>query len=87
MILADALSRSALRENLLNNIATITFTKRDGAERVMKCTLVEDYLPPKDPDVEAREPNLNTLTVWDLEKNDWRTFRMDSIKRIVVGTL
>ena len=23
----------------------VTFTKKDGTERVMKCTLVEDYLP------------------------------------------
>ena len=26
---------------------TVTFTKKDGTERVMKCTLKEDVIPPK----------------------------------------
>ena len=66
--------------------ATITFTKVDGTERVMKCTLE----PAKLPVVELKEgakPRKETvstkaLRVFDLEKNEWRSFTIKNIKRI-----
>ena len=66
--------------------AKITFTKVDGTERVMKCTLE----PTKLPVVELKEgakPRKETtstkaLRVFDLEKNEWRSFTIKNIKRI-----
>ena len=66
--------------------ATITFTKVDGTERVMKCTLE----PTKLPVVELKEgakPRKETtstkaLRVFDIEKNEWRSFTIKNIKRI-----
>ena len=82
------MSREKLKESLESNLATITFTKSDGTERVMKCTLREEYLPPqKDFKEYASETkvNDNVLAVWDIENNGWRSFRIDSVKSIKVG--
>jgi hypothetical protein len=71
--------------------ATVTFTKKDGTERVMKCTTNPTYIMFKDPTIlEAkgtRKVNEDTLPVYDLESSHWKSFRWDSIKtvKIVLG--
>jgi len=58
----------------------IVFTKKDGTERTMKCTLMEEYLPET---VGSDKPkNDEVLAVYDLEKEGWRSFRWDSIKEV-----
>ena len=37
--------KEEILEDLHKGVCKVTFTKKDGTERVMKCTLVEDYLP------------------------------------------
>jgi len=60
----------------------ITFMKMDGTERVMECTLQQDLLPDQ-MDVEEyiseRRANDEVLAVWDLEKDAWRSFRLDRV--------
>jgi len=74
--------------HLVRKTATITFDKKDGTERVMKCTLMKSLLP-EQMDIEEKMDgdrvagNPNVLAVWDLEKNDWRSFRIDSVKEMV----
>lgn len=80
--------RDELSAGLKSSIMTVFFTKADGTERVMRCTLLEKYLPEKK---EGEEPkrvisdNDEVLRVWDLEVGGWRSFRLDSINRIVIG--
>lgn len=63
----------------------ITFTKKDGTERLMKCTLKEDVVVPYEKKTDkVKEKNSDTLSVWDVEKNAWRSFRWDSIKNVVL---
>jgi hypothetical protein len=61
----------------------VEFTKKDGSNRKMRCTLREDVLP-KLNDAAQGEPkdNINTVTVFDLDKSEWRSFRYDSIKQL-----
>lgn len=66
---------------------TITFTKKDGAERVMKCTLDPELLPKVEPkivteDKKPRKESTTSMRVFDLEKNEWRSFTIKSIKHI-----
>ena len=66
---------------------TITFTKKDGTERVMKCTLNPDWLPKVEPkivteDKKPRKESTTSMRVFDLEKNEWRSFTIKSIKHI-----
>lgn len=65
---------------------TITFTKVDGTERVMKCTLEPSKLPVIElkEGAKPRKETISTkaLRVFDLEKNEWRAFTIKNIKRI-----
>lgn len=73
-----------LRDTLKEKVAIVTFTKRDGSVRTMRCTLKADLLPPQT-DVEEQVQDKNptapaeSLAVWDLEKAAWRSFRFDTI--------
>jgi hypothetical protein len=75
----------AMREDLKNNlrakIGTVTFTKQNGDERIMRCTLQESVLPTQtdlEESIQKKGPT-DSLAVWDLEKNAWRSFRYDSV--------
>jgi hypothetical protein len=65
---------------------TVTFTKVDGTERVMKCTLQPEQLPPAviREDAKPRKETTSTkaLRVFDLEKKEWRSFTIKNVKRI-----
>lgn len=78
-----------LKETFSKGIATVVFTKTDGTERVMKGTLLAEYLPNKEFDdstdeAAERKQNDNILAIWDIDNNGWRSFRIDSIKRLIV---
>ena len=63
---------------------TITFTKKDGTERVMKCTLEESQLPKVElkEDAKPRKESTTSMRVFDLEKNEWRSFTIKSITKV-----
>lgn len=70
-----------IKNALHNGELNVVFIKTDGSERSMRCTLKPDLLPKKVSDVlpEPKAPNPDVLKVWDLEKDAWRSFRLDSI--------
>lgn len=75
-----------LKSILSSTEATITFTKVDGTERVMRCTLEASKLPPVvvKEDAKPRKETTSTkaLRVFDVEKQEWRSFTIKNIKRI-----
>jgi hypothetical protein len=81
------MDRYELKETLSKGVVTVTFDKRDGSLREMRCTLQPDLLPPQllQENETPRKENLEVLSVWDIESHGWRSFRMDSIKSIAVG--
>lgn len=77
--------RDAKAENL-----RIVFTKKDGTERTMRCTLVESQIPsdklPKTQSEESDSPTARSaVRVYDLDKGEWRSFRWDSVIKVEVG--
>jgi hypothetical protein len=60
---------------------TVTFEKKDGTERVMNCTLQVSIVPQVNTE-STRKENDDVVAVWDLEKDAWRSFRVDSIKSV-----
>jgi hypothetical protein len=75
------INKDTLRAELKEGVKTITFTKTDGTQRVLKCTLQESILPQVDatkPST-AKKQNDDALAVWDIENAGWRSFRFDSI--------
>ena len=78
-------NRKDLIEKLVAANAVVTFTKKDGTERVMNCTLQESVVPQvkvSPDDTEVRKVNDAVLAVWDTDKSAWRSFRIDSIKNV-----
>lgn len=70
-------------EFLRANVAEVRFTKSDGTERIMKCTLREDLVVPyvKKTD-RVKEANTDIVPVFDVEKNEWRSFKVDAVQSI-----
>jgi len=61
----------------------VTFTKTDGTERTLTCTLAESAIPAdKAPKGTGRETSDATQRVFDIEKSEWRSFRWDAVKRV-----
>jgi hypothetical protein len=63
---------------------TVSFYKKDGTERVMKCTLNPEVLPPivvKEDKKERKIPE-HSMAVYDVELKEWRSFVIKSVKHI-----
>lgn len=73
--------KQELLEQLETGVVEVHFTKVNGELRTMKCTLQSTYLP-QQTDVEERttKQNPDVLAVWDLDKNAWRSFRVESVQ-------
>ncbi len=75
---------NSLVEMLQKAVVTVTFTKVDGTERVMNCTLLPQYLPEqyrnKAPMLLEQSPL--TVSAWDVDASGWRSFRLDNIKSV-----
>jgi hypothetical protein len=75
---------------------TVTFTKKDGSIRTMNCTkqlaLIPQEKHPKTTVVneglvvtavkETRERDPQLITVFDVDKQEWRSFRYTTVKDI-----
>ena len=78
---------SLSKEDLQKGIYVVKFEKVDGTLRDIRCTLVPEYLPApivSEEEKPVRAQNPNVLAVWDLEKNAWRSFRIDSVKEVML---
>jgi hypothetical protein len=75
-----------LKDILTVTEVTVTFTKVDGTERVMRCTLETNKLPPvvikEDAKPRKQSDTTKALRVFDVEKQEWRSFTIKNIKRI-----
>ncbi len=91
-------TKEELVKSLKESVCEVVFTKVDGSERTMKCTLREDVLAPfikaiedrnkqllaEGKEVKVKAENPNVLSVIDMEKNAWRSFKLDTIKSVKV---
>ena len=69
----------------------VTFTKADGTDRLMNCTLRKDLLPEREEkesvsekkeSVDEKPKNKDLVIVWDLDKGAWRSFKLSTIKTV-----
>lgn len=85
--------RNEMREWLKGHLrfgeVTVTFKKVDGTLRTMRCTTNPELLPPVPEPVEGEaavkkehKENPDVARVFDLDKQDWRSFRFDSVTEI-----
>jgi hypothetical protein len=74
-----------IRSMLHHGVCEVTFTKVNGDVRTMPCTLDRELLPPEPLREfhETRPYRPETLSVWCLDKMEWRSFRVANVTRIV----
>lgn len=73
-----------LHDNNVKDLC-VTFTKADGSERAMQCTLVESRIPTDKIPKTAGSPttsNGSAVRVFDIEKSEWRSFRWESVTKV-----
>lgn len=77
------MEKNVLIEQLSKGIVTVSFTKKDGTERVMNCTRNSNLIPsefqPKGETKHETESGDN-IRVFDVEKQGWRSFNFSSVK-------
>jgi hypothetical protein len=85
--------RDWVRSLLQKSAITVSFIKADGTVRDMNCTLnwtlIPDDKQPQDVQVEKlletkkrKQPDEHSLRVFDLDKQEWRSFRFDRLKKV-----
>ena len=74
------MKRDTLIKNLQKKSMRITFTKVNGDERIMDCTLQEHMIP--ETNESNRKQNEEVLPVFDINKGEGRSFRLDSVTNI-----
>jgi hypothetical protein len=67
--------------------AKVTFTKKDGTERVMNCTLEPDQLPKVEIKEGAtpRKESTESMRVFDMDKKEWRSFTIKNVKSVEIS--
>ena len=78
-----------IRHLLERHDCEVTFTKVNGELRTMPCTLKESAIPAKPADVgsksnEKRLQKMDVLSVWCLDKSEWRAFKVANVKEVRV---
>jgi hypothetical protein len=65
---------------------TVTFNKKDGAERVMTCSLQPELLPPAPvkETTTAKKENNNIISVYDLNAQGWRSFIVKNVTNVTL---
>lgn len=78
----ELINRDDIKANLKERICQVTFTKVDGTQRIMNCTLNTSMIPvdlSEEKTGRTKAENPDVQPVYDLEAQGWRSFRWDSI--------
>ena len=78
-------TRASIAEQLHSGIHLLRFTKLDGTERTMPCTLDPAILPVVEITEEKKVPrkiNPDTIRVYVTDINEWRSFRIENVIEI-----
>jgi len=75
-----------IRNLLWEHQCEVTFTKVNGESRTMPCTLMATALPARDAAKlhETKVYNPKNISVWCLDKSEWRSFRTANVTHIKV---
>lgn len=76
----NTIDRDWLLELLRAGEVKVTFTKTDGTEREMACTLKEGVVVPYEKKTErVKKVNDDVVPVWDIEEQAWRSFKLSTV--------
>jgi hypothetical protein len=79
--------RNNLTEKMSKNICVVSFLKKDGDTRVMSCTTNPSFIPMyKKKTDRVRPTNAYVFSAFDLNRNAYRSFRLENILDVIVLT-
>ena len=84
MNFTDPTVQAQFKEKFLAKDLLVTFTKVNGEQRKMRCTLNPTKIT-RQQQKESKNSRVvpsSVMVVFDLDKNEWRSFRWDSVKEI-----
>lgn len=77
--------RDDLLRSLRSTVMKVTFTKVDGEQRVMRCTLIPLLIEQQgggfnlEADKRFHRSRQEILAVWDIDNRGWRSFHIDKV--------
>jgi hypothetical protein len=85
-------TRDIVLKDLRESVVEVSFKKADGTARIMRCTLMPEYLPKsynesideQNQEKEFHKKNENVIAAWDVQNGGWRSFRLDSVEYLQV---
>lgn len=84
--------RDKILKDLRENVIEVTFTKVNGDQRIMRCTLSPTLLPKsyvenineQKEEKDFHQKNPDVIAAWDVQKGGWRSFRLDSVEYLQI---
>jgi len=68
----------------LRGVVAVTFTKRDGSTRIMRCTTNLALIPSNQHPAGSKPYTPNLHRVYDLDIAEWRSFRDDTVLKVEI---
>jgi hypothetical protein len=83
-LLASPEFKDWMLEHLAESEVTITFTKKDGSNRVMRCTRNVAAIPAEHAPKNEKATAIKTdaIAAYDLDISEWRSFNLSAVTRI-----
>lgn len=75
--MTEELTREYMLDELRKRVCRVIFTKVNGEERDMQCTLIEKVLPPMKGT--ERQKSNDVIRAFDTLKGEFRSFRVENV--------
>lgn len=76
------ITREDLVDRLKQSVVSVVFTKADGSERTMNCTLKLENIPEDQHPKSTIKSESDQIRVFDTDIDAWRSFNFGSVKTI-----
>ena len=76
------ITREDLVDRLKQSVVNVVFTKADGSERTMNCTLKLENIPEDQHPKNTIKSESDQIRVFDTDIDAWRSFNFGSVKTI-----
>ena len=74
--------REDLVDRLKQSVVNVVFTKADGSERTMNCTLKLENIPEDQHPKSTIKSESDQIHVFDIDIQEWRSFNFSSVKTV-----
>ena len=76
------ITREDLVDRLKQSGVNVIFTKADGSERTMNCTLKLENIPEDQHPKSTIKSESDQIHVFDIDIQEWRSFNFSSVKTV-----